>query len=85
MILLLSNNLSLVYTMYSLVNNMTVRINYCTNPGKCCFLKDRGDITLNKVGKARPGFPSGKICVTVSSGGRRGGLKTAISAGGAST
>lgn len=37
MILLLSNNLSLVYTIYSLVNNMTVKIKYCTNPGKCHF------------------------------------------------
>lgn len=71
--------------MYSLVNNMTVRINYCTNPGKCGFHKDRGDITLNEAGKARPGFPTGKICVTVSSEGRMGGFKTATSAGGAST
>lgn len=37
MILLLSNNLSLVYTIYSLVNNMTVKIKYCTNPGWCRF------------------------------------------------
>lgn len=59
MILLLSNNLSLVYTMYSLVNNMTVRIKYCTNPGK--RLSSYGKFTLHKVLKARPGFTSGKV------------------------
>lgn len=62
MILLFSNNLSLVYTMYSLVNKMTVRIKYCTNPG----LSSCGKLKQNKAGKARPGFPSGRKDVGAS-------------------
>lgn len=68
-ILLLSNNLSLVYTIYSLVNNMTVKIKYCTNPGNVIFFppnRDHGRLTKVKVEKMRPGFPSGKGKSTVS-------------------
>lgn len=63
--------MSLVYTIYSLVNNMTVKIKYCTNPGNVIFVppppyRDHGKLTKVKIEKMRPGFPSGKGKSTVS-------------------